>query len=249
MKGVHVKNITFEQCNEIINEDSIIMLPIGGGAKEHGDHLPMGTDYFVTDWIANEITKKFPIITLPTLPYAYFPAFRDWKGSVTIEAVNFTNYVKDIILSYVRFGVKKFLILDGGVSTHLPLKVMAGTLSNDYEIKVAVTNITGLGKEVEEEVCKQKRGGHGDESETSTMLHIKPELVHMDKTTEEYTEIVPGCFKNGINKVYLPGRMETPKGTNGNSTLATAEKGEVILNAMVDDVVFFLESFAKLVIK
>ncbi len=68
-------------------------------------------------------------------------------------------------------------------------------------------------------------------------------------TTEEYTEIVKGCSKNGVNKVYLPDRMITPKGTNGNSKLATANKGELILNAMVNDIVIFLKSFDAMVVK
>ena len=35
----------------------------------------MGTDYFVTDDVAQEVTKRCDVLTLPTLPYAYFPAF------------------------------------------------------------------------------------------------------------------------------------------------------------------------------
>lgn len=246
MKGVFIKDITYEQCKQLINESTIIVLPIGGGSKEHGDHLPMGTDMMVTNWVAERVTERFPVVTLPTLPYAYFPAFVEWTGSVSIEADNFKNFVKDIILSFTRFGVKKFLIIDGGVSTHLPLMVLAGTLNNDYNIKVAVSNVIGLGKEVQDEVCTQLRGGHGDEGETSCMLFINKSLVHMDKTVEEYSRVITGTMKNGVKKVYFPSRMATPKGTHGNSTLATEEKGEKILNAMVDDLIVFLESFSSL---
>lgn len=244
MKGVFIKDITYEQCKEHINEKTIVVLPIGGGSKEHGDHLPMGTDFMVTNWIAEKVTELFPVVTLPTLPYAYFPAFVEWKGSVSIGADHFINFVKDIILSFARFGVKKFLIIDGGVSTHLPLMVLSGTMNNDYNVKVAVSNVNGLGKEVHDEVCTQSSGGHGDEAETSCMLHINSSLVHMDKTVEEYSTNIPGATKNGVQKVYFPGRMTTHKGTNGNSTLATEEKGQRILNAMVDDLLIFLESFA-----
>jgi len=245
MKGTLLQNITYEEAKELITEDSIVMLPIGGGSKEHGNHLPMGTDHYVTEWVARQVTEKFPVICLPILSYAYFPAFVEWKGSVSIGADNFINFVKDILLSFTRFGVKKFVILDGGVSTRLPMKILATTMNNDHGVKVAVTNVVGLGKEIHDELCQQKRGGHGDESETSCMLHIRPELVHMDKATEHYTEIIPGTVKNGIEKVYLPMRMSTPSGINGNSTLATAEKGEKILNAMVDDLLIFLEAFSE----
>ena len=116
-------------------------------------------------------------------------------------------------------------------------------MNNEHDIKVAVSDCTGLGRETDKAVCSQKKGGHGDEAETSTMLHIRPELVHMEKTTEEYSAAFPGTMGQGFAKVYFPNRMCTPKGTNGNSTLATAEKGEAILKAQVEDLCTFLQAF------
>lgn len=106
MKGTFIKEITYPECCEQINENTVIVLPIGGGSKEHGSHLPMGTDYYVTDYLAAELTRRCEVVTLPTLPFAYFPAFVGWKGSVHIEAENFMRYVEDILCSFVRFGVK-----------------------------------------------------------------------------------------------------------------------------------------------
>lgn len=241
--GYHIKELTYEQVQSIVTDNTVVVLPIGGGSKEHGYHLPMGTDYFITDWLAQQVTERCDVVTLPTLPYAYFPAFVEWKGSVSIEHDHFTNYVKDILLSFARHGVKKFLIIDGGVSTHPPLVLLSRDLNNHYGLKVGVTNIFGLMADAEKAVCQQKKGGHGDEGETSTMLVVRPDLVHMDKTVEEYTELFPGCKVNGQMKVDFPSPMLTPHGTNGNSTLATKEKGEVILNAMVDGICEFLEHF------
>ncbi len=245
MKGAFIQDLTFEQVNELVNKDTIVMLPIGGGSKEHGNHLPMGTDFYVTEWVARKVTEQFPLVCLPTLPYAHFPAFVDWKGSVSVEATSFINFVRDILLSFVRFGVKKFVILDGGISTRPPMIILATMMNNDYGVKVAVTNVAGLGKEVHDEVCQQERGGHGDESETSCMLYINDSLVHMDKTVEEYAEVLRGTVKNGVQKVYVPMRMSTATGTNGNSTLASHVKGEKILHAMVDDLLVFMEAFAE----
>ncbi|MEA4919848.1 MAG: creatininase family protein [Clostridiaceae bacterium] len=243
--GHLISELTYEQCRDLINERTVIVLPIGGGSKEHGNHLPMGTDFFVTDYLAKEVTKICDVLTLPTLPYAYFPAFIKWKGSVSIDYQHFIEYVKDILMSFVRFGVKKFLILDGGVSTHIPLKLLALTMNNELDVKVAVSDCTGLGRETEKSVCSQKRGGHGDEAETSSILHLHPELVHMDKTTEEYSAFFPHARGEGFEKVYFPNRMCTECGTNGNSTLATEEKGRAILKAQIDDLAAFLNEYIK----
>ena len=246
MKGVFLSEITSEEAQSLIHENSIVVLPIGGGVKEHGGHLPMGTDYFVTDWLAKQVTERCEVVTLPTLPYAYFPALVEWKGSVSVEAEHFSHFVEDILHNYIRFGVKKFLIIDGGISTHIPLMISAATLGNRYGVKVAVSCCAGLGQEVDDALCQQAKGGHGDEAETSTMLYIREDLVHMDKTVEEYFSQMETVVRNGIKKIYLPGHADTPHGTNGNSTLATKEKGEAMMWAKVDDLVAFLEEFKEL---
>ena len=243
--GHFISELTYRQCQDLINENTVVVLPIGGGSKEHGDHLPMGTDYLAADYLGREVTKRCDVLTLPTVPYAYFPAFIKWKGSVSVDYNHFTDYVKDILLSFVRFGVRKFLIIDDGVSTHIPLKLLALTMNNEYDVKVAVSDCTGLARETEKAICSQKRGGHGDEGETSAILYLRPELVHMDKTVEEYSAFFPGANVNGVEKIYFPNRMCTPHGINGNSTLATAEKGKAILDAQVSDLVAFLEEFIK----
>lgn len=246
--GYLLKEITYNEAYTLINENAIIVLPIGGGAKEHGGHLPMGTDFYVTDWLANEVTKRSNVITLPTLPYAYFPAFVDWKASISIEHEHFAAFVHDILVGFIRFGVKKFLIIDGGVSTHPPLCILSRDMDNRYGVKIAVSDITKLAVETEQSVCEQKSGGHADESETSTMLFIREDLVHMEHATEEYQKPYPGTTENGILKIYFPYKMQTPTGSNGNSTLASKTKGEIILKAMVDALCRFLKNFDELVI-
>ena len=114
--GYFISELTYEECQGLINEKTVIVLPIGGGSKEHGNHLPMGTDYMVADFLAKEVTKRCDVLTLPTLPYGYFPSFVKWKGSVNIDYRNFLAFIKDILMSFVNFGVKKFLIIDDGVS-------------------------------------------------------------------------------------------------------------------------------------
>ena len=53
-------------------------------------------------------------------------------------------------------------------------------------------------------------------------------------------------FVNLGGKFALGGKMLTKSGVNGDPTLATREKGELVLTAMAQDIVDFLEEFAKL---
>ncbi|HFE39355.1 MAG TPA: creatininase family protein, partial [Gammaproteobacteria bacterium] len=83
MHGVRLGDLTWEEAAEAVEQYPIVLLPIGGGAKEHGRHLPCGTDQMVVDELAERVLQAFPVLLLPTVAYAYYPAFVDWPGSVS----------------------------------------------------------------------------------------------------------------------------------------------------------------------
>ena len=242
--GVILAELTWEEAAAAIKEYSIAVLPIGGGAKEHGPHLPCGTDLIVIEELARRVVHASPVILLP---YAYYPAFVDWPGSVSIEAGHFSALVADIIRSLARHGIEKFLILDGGVSTHCPLKILAADLHQELEVYVAITDITGLGIEMEKELARQPSGGHADEIETSCMLSIRPDLVKMGRAVREFQSIIPGTRgDNDIVKVFVGNKMNARSGINGDATLASSEKGSNVLSAMTQDVLHFLKYYEEL---
>jgi creatinine amidohydrolase len=244
MKGIRLAEITWEEVAGAIERCPVALLPIGGGTKEHGPQLPLGTDLMVVDALAERVVEACPVLLLPSLAYAYYPAFVDWPGSVSIAAQHGNALVGDIIRSLHRHGLRKFLILDGGVSTHPPLNVLSRDLHNELGILVAVTNILGLGAEVHREIAEQARGGHADELETSRMLVIRPDLVHMDRAVREWQPIPPGVLgPTGIKKIHIGGKMTTQGGINGDATLATPEKGQQSLDAMAQDIITFVDHF------
>lgn len=247
MKGIRLSEITWEEAAAVVEKYPVAVLPVGAGTKEHGPHLPCGTDLFLANELAERVVREAPVLLLPTLPYAYYPAFIDWPGSVSVDAVHFMDIVGDIIRSMHRHGYNKFLILDTGVSTHAPMRVLSSDLNNELGVRVAVTNIMGLLADVEAEIAEQKTGGHGDEMETSMMLCIRPDLVNMERAVKEFRSNIPGTVsKAGLRKIAMGGKMDTQSGIHGDATLATAEKGEKALSAMTRDIVDFIESFIQL---
>jgi creatinine amidohydrolase len=246
MLGVRMSELTWQEAQAAVKTHPIAVIPIGAGTKEHGPHLPCGTDQMVVEELARRVVAESPIILMPTLAYGYFPAFIDFPGSVSIRPEYFMGVVGDIIRSLARHGTKKFLILDGGVSTFPPMRTLAMQLHNELGIQVAVTNILGLGAEVEKEISEQAVGGHADEMETSNMLFIRPDLVKMERAVNEVLPPIPDTRgPSGAQKVYVARRMTTTSGINGSAALAKREKGEKLLAAMAQDIIHFCNEFAK----
>jgi len=130
------------------------------------------------------------------------------------------------------------------VSTQPPLAIVSYDLANELGVRVAVTNISALGGDVKKKVCVEKGGGHGDESETSCVLAIRPDLVHLDRATNETSKETPYTKSDsGAVLITLKGPMRTKSGINGEPEAAAPEKGRAILDAMARDVLAFLGDF------
>lgn len=243
MRGSILSEKTYEEVQQMVNQNTVVVLPIGGAAKEHGPHLPCGTDYYIVEELAKRIVKKCDVLLLPTLSYGYYPAFVDWPGSISIDGRLFIDMVSEIIRPFARVGVRKFLVLDIGVSTQPPLKLMASDLHNELDVYVAVTDFGEIWGDIKEEICQQEAGGHADEAETSLMLAIRPDLVDMDKAVEEYREPFKGTMVNGRRIINIRSKMTSPHGIHGNPTFATKEKGNLILEKSVDMISEFLGEF------
>jgi creatinine amidohydrolase len=82
--------------------------------------------------------------------------------------------------------------------------------------------------------------GHGGELETSYVLHLRPDLVHMDRATTE-TEYIrtPNFTMDWLETGRLianpPWGDDTASGIYGDGRLGTAEKGRLWLAAAVEE--------------
>lgn len=81
---------------------------------------------------------------------------------------------------------------------------------------------------------KQDGGTHADENETSMMLYIAPEIVDMSKAVKDL-DLRPG--RRGLTRDPRGPGTFSPTGIYGDPTLATREKGRIIVEATVREIV------------
>jgi creatinine amidohydrolase len=241
--GVFLSDLTWDEAGQYRNPGQVFVLPLGGGVKEHGGHLPMGTDMLECHSLADRLVEKADIVMLPMVNYEHFPAFVDWKGSVNIQQEHFVNFVREILIGLIEQGIRKIAILDYSFSSVFPLCNVVRDLTLEYrEAQVILLRTFAMEGEARK-VLESTKDGHAGEIETSIMLKDHPELVHMEEAHEEYREDIPGVFRNGFHNFYVSNRMETEYGVNGNPFLATAEKGGLLIDTTVDNMVKFLAAF------
>ncbi len=241
-RSVCLEQLTWVEAEPILRADPLIVIPVGAGAKEHGPHLPLGTDRILADYLARRLAERVEAVVLPTLTYGYYPHFSAFPGSTHLEAGTFGAMVKEIILSMARHGPRRFLILNTGVSTFPVLEIVARDLDRIHRLLVGVTRIGDLGGQRISGLLSQAKGSHADEYETSLLLAIAPEVVRTDKLAAEIPDrpdsrgvFVPAAYHRESG----PGYSAT--GIYGDATLATKDKGEIIAEAVVEDLVIAAE--------
>ncbi|MFX0124469.1 MAG: creatininase family protein [Candidatus Hodarchaeota archaeon] len=233
MKSIELENLTWIEAEETINNYQIALIALGARTKEHGPHLQLNNDYLLAEFLKEQVKAQVPTIVLPTLQYGYYPAFIEYPGSVTLTKETFCNMVVEICQSISSYGIRKFYILNTGVSTLLPLEQAAKILSKEG-VTLKYFDILGFSKELPDNLLLQEGGSHADEEETSIMLHIAPETVDMSKAVKDL-DLRPN--RKGLTRDPNGDSTFSPTGIWGDPTLATREKGRIIVDIMVSTII------------
>jgi creatinine amidohydrolase len=131
------------------------------------------------------------------------------------------------------YGIKKFYILNTGVSTLRPLAQAKEELFKTGII-LNYLDILEVDEKLPPGLMKQEGGTHADEGETSMMLYIAPETVAMSKAVKDY-DSRPN--RRGLTRDPEGEEHYSPTGIWGDPTLATREKGKIIVENTVSAII------------
>ena len=227
-KGTMLWDLTWIEAEDKLTSDAVVVLPVGAASKEHGPHLLLKNDWLLAEYFKQRVYQGADVVVAPTLPYHYYPAFVEYPGSTTLSKNTSRDVVVEIVRSLANYGPRRFYVLNTGVSTVGPLKAAAEVLAGEG-VLLRFTDILAIAGPVEDEIREQQGGTHADEIETSMMLYIAPETVDMSKAVTDWApKTKPGLSRTPDG----PGHY-SKTGIWGDPTLATRDKGEKVVEAMV----------------
>ena len=227
-KGILLENLTWIEAEKVLTPDTVVVIGLGAQSKEHGPHLKLANDFLIAEYLKNRVLQAANVVVAPTINYHFYPAFVEYPGSTGLRQDTARDLVIDIVKSLSAFGPRRFYIANTGVSTVRALQPAAEALKREG-ILMHFTNILTIAAEAEKSVSQQEGGTHADEIETSMMLYIAPETVDMSKAVKDYHGKSSGRLTRNPNG---PGTY-SPTGSWGDPTLATREKGRVVVEAVV----------------
>jgi len=248
--GAYLGELSWTEAERRFQETPVVVVPFGGGAKEHGPHLPMNADQRVMEYLCQQAVDSVDVIVVPPILHGWFAAFRGYPGTEVADPDVFEKYVFEVAMSLVRQGAQRIVFLNTGIAkaTGLPISIAAREIRTQTGTPTLVVSWDDLETPEMEDLGTELVGGHGGELETSIHLYLQPELVRMDLAVTDYGDREPKDYPG-----YKPGRFSRDRtdpgfsetGILGDATLATAEKGRRALEILTRQWLLALRGFAE----
>ena len=241
-EAVRLEDLTWMEAERHLRNDAVVVLPLGAAAKEHGPHLKLRNDLTLAEYLTRRVMDETPVVVAPALNYHFYPAFLEYPGSTSLSVATARDFTADVVRSLARSGPQRFYVLNTGLSTVVSLTSTAKLLANEG-ILLGFTDFRTRTEAAAAKIKQQTGGTHADEIETSMMLYIDESTVDMSLAVRDFVPAPPGPLR-------LTRRPEGPgtysrTGIWGDPTLATPEKGRVIVESVVTGIVSDIEALRK----
>jgi creatinine amidohydrolase len=251
MLGVHHLRVEPSEPHtppSIAADPQRVILISTGHTEQHGFHLPMNTDTVIIGAITQGVIDTVPdeAEMLPILPYGVSTHRSAFAGTFNMGGRVYEDFMLGILDNLVSRGADRFYLMSGhGGNVSFLVNVVKYAGERYPHIFAATTWLHTSGRiaaPVLEQHRRSGRGGmgHAGELETAYMLHLRPDLCHVDRVVDETDFIsTPGYYMDWIEGGELianpPWSDDTQTGSYGAGSLGTAENGRIWLEAAVQE--------------
>ncbi len=236
--GTLLERLSWDEAERVLSPGQVVVMALGAESKEHGLHLPLNNDWIMAEYFKQRVLAQAAVLVAPTINYSYYPAFLEYPGSTSIRADVARDLVADIVRSLAHSGPRRFYIINTGISTLKPLSQAASLLATEG---ILLRYLDYTQQDPVERRLRKSGGTHADEVETSMMLYIAPEIVHMEKARRDLNADQPG----GLTRDPKGKGTYSPTGAWGDPTLASREEGQAIVEANVKRILGEIEDLRR----
>ncbi len=223
----------------------VILLPVGH-TEQHGYHLPLCVDTLIIEAIGQGTAAAAPdqACCLPVMPYGVSTHRRAFAGTLNAGGRAFEDFWVAVIDALAGRGFDRFYLLSGhggNMSFLVNVVKYAGERHRRIFCATSFLYLSGpQGVAALEEHRRSPHGGmgHACELETALILHLRPDLVSMEKAVDEIDFIATPSYsmdwiESGALIANPPWDDDTATGAYGAGSLATAKNGRIWLEAAI----------------
>jgi creatinine amidohydrolase len=217
----------------------IAVLPLAA-TEQHGPHLPLGTDVMIAQAYLARVRELLPAAIpatfLPVQPVGISTEHADYPGTLTLPTQLALKCWMALGESVARAGVRKLVMVTSHGGNSAAMTLVAQDLRAQHGLLAVTTGWSRLSAPEGLFSAEELRHGiHGGAVETSIMLARYPQHVSKDKIADFRSASIAMEKEYRWLSAHRPAPFAWqaqdlhPSGAVGDATLASAEKGERLL--------------------
>lgn len=263
-KALILQEMTWMDVRDYLNTNDMVIIPLGS-TEQHGPHMPLGTDTYESVGMSKLISEETGVIVAPVLWVGYSVYHSGFDGTLNLKPETMEAVLFETVEMLMKYGFRRFMFFNYHGGNNIVQDKVVHRINHTTE---AVAVAIGHGSPMQVFEGGEFFDWHAGLGETSIMLHLRPNLVKMDRLvrpnitfTEKQQQIFDLSQEHPellqVLNDYLGIPEETGKGgashelsSNGiwsfsDVKAASAERGKKRVDAMVANAVRFIEAWKK----
>lgn len=251
VQRVRLMEMTREAIKEVAPRATAI-IPVAA-IEQHGPHLPIGVDTYITEHVAVEAAQRAtsaerPVFVAPILPYGSSHHHRPFAGVLSLSSRTLIQTLEEIGISLILSGFTRIFVLNGHGGNNDAIGIVAQDLSNEYDVVVGAASYWTLAGKGVHEVAKEKGipwvPGHAGGFETAVIRALQEELIDEAVVPTEATITGPRSGVLARARLHSHQSIANIDGYTDVPALGDAETGRKFLDIIVEEVATVFKEFA-----
>jgi creatinine amidohydrolase len=236
--------LTWTDIGALGDRHRVVVIQPVGAIEQHGPHLPLAVDAAIGQAVLGRALAQLdPAVrayALPSLDYGKSNEHWHFPGTICLSAQTLIAVLMETGESLYRAGFRKWILLNSHGGQPQIMDIVARDLHIAHPDFEVFPFFTWRAPHITKQLLTEKEGLlgiHAGDAETSLMLAILPDQVHMDRALCEYPPEQPeGSLLTLERQLPIPWatRDISTSGVIGDATAATKEKGDRILASLVE---------------
>ena len=245
------QDLSTDEFSELDPEATVALLPVGA-IEQHGPHLPVSTDATIAEALCHGAAKlvpdTVPLLVLPTQDIGKSTEHLQYEGTLTHTATTLMQSWMEIGESVARAGVRKLVFFNAHGGQPQVMEICCRELRvREKMLAVGCSGWSFGAPDSDVPEDERRHGIHAGQVETSIMLHLRPDLVKMDKA-ENFSGLL-AQVESEFERLRVLGSTYMgwvandlhPAGCSGDATLATAELGRTYVEHYTSELAALLQ--------